>query len=239
MNYINGIYAQRRVVITPDYALDFDNISYDEYVDMGTSYLTNTRTISLRVKLDTTTFNGQSRNFICGQYGGSGQRTTYLEFNTSGLISVYIPTATTGNNNATIISNAGVFFNADQWYYISVVMTGTRAEMYIDNTLQSNTFNVTNAFTRSGGPFTLGALSSSYISLGGTATIQDVSVWNDARTQSELLADETRIFTGSEAGLKGHWSMDEGSGTTITDTSGTQINTITSNNSVAAMWETL
>ena len=239
MNYINGIYAQRRVVITPDYALDFDNISYDEYVPIGTSYLTNTRTISLRVKLDTTTFNGQSRNFIYGQYGGSGQRTTYMEFNTSGLLSVYIPTATTGNNNATIISNAGVFFNANQWYYISVVMTGTRAEMYIDNTLQSNTFNVTNSFTRSGGPFTLGALSSSILSLAGTATIQDVSIWNDARTQSELLADETRIFTGSEAGLKGHFSMDEGSGTTITDASGTQVKTISSTNSVAAMWETL
>ena len=239
MNYINGIYAQRRVVITPDYALAFDNTSYTESVPIGLNYLTNTRTISLRVKLDTTTFNRQPRNFIYGQYANSGQRTTYMEFSAAGLISVYIPTATTGNNNATILSNAGVYFNANQWYYISVVMSGTRAELYIDNTLQSNTFNVTNAFTRSGGTFTLGSLGSYAPTLAFTGTMQDVSVWNDARTQSELLADETRIFTGSEAGLKGHFSMDEGSGTTITDASGTQVKTISSTNSVAAMWETL
>ncbi len=219
----------------PDYALAFDNISYDEYVAMGTSYLTNTRTVSLRVKLDTTTFNGQARNFLFSQYGASGQRTTYLEFRDTGVLRAFIPTASTGNSGTLIESNAGQYFNANQWYYISLVMTGTRAEIYVDNVLQSNTATTSVPFSRTGATFILGAFSSGS-SLAFTGTMQDVSVWNDARTQSELLADETRVFTGSEAGLKGHWSMDEGSGTTITDASGTQVKTISSTNSVAAMW---
>ena len=120
-----------------------------------------------------------------------------------------------------------------------IILTGTRAEIYVDNVLQSNTATTSVPFSRSGGTFTLGVIGAIIPSLAFTGTMQDVSVWNDARTQTELLADETRVFTGSEAGLKGHWSMDEGSGTTITDASGTQVKTISSTNSVAAMWETL
>ena len=220
----------------PDYALAFDNTSYTENIPIGLNYLTNTRTISLRVKLDTTTFNGQSRNFLYGQYGGSGQRTTYLEFRDTGVLRAYVPTTSTGNTSVLIESDAGVYFNADQWYYISLVMTGTRAEIYVDNVLQSNTATTSVPFSRSGGTFTLGVIGAIIPSLAFTGTMQDVSVWNDARTQTELLADETRVFTGSEAGLKGHWSMDEGSGTTITDASGTQVKTISSTNVVSDMW---
>jgi hypothetical protein len=235
MIYRMGTYAQRNSV-SSDYALDFDNTSYTESVPIGLNYLTNTRTISLRVKLDTTTFNGQARNFMFAQYAGSGQRTTYCEFRDTGVIRIGIPTTTTGNTTVILESNAGVYFNANQWYYISITLTGTRAELYVDNVMQTQTVTTSLPFTRTGATFTVGNFGTYLPAFGFTGTIQDVSVWNDARTQSELLADETRVFTGSEAGLKGHWSMDEGSGTTITDASGTQVKTISSTNSVAAMW---
>ena len=237
MIYRMGTYAQRNSV-SSDYALYFDNTSYTESVPIGLNYLTNTRTISLRVKLDTTTFNGQARNFMFGQYASSGQRTTYCEFRDTGVIRAYIPTATSGNNYALIESDAGVYFNATQWYYISLVMNGTRAELYVDNVMQTQTVTTSVPFSRTGATFTVGNFGPANTSLGFTGTIRDVSVWNDARTQSELLVDETRVFTGSEVGLKGHWNFDEGSGTTVTDASGTQVKTISSTNSVAAMWVT-
>ena len=229
MNELNLIEESSSIPIYQD-ALHFDNDTYVDKVEIGLNYLTNTRTVSLWVKLDATTFNGQPRNFMFAQYAGSGQRTTYFEFSYTGVITVYIPTSSSGNNNASLQSNAGQYFNANQWYYISVTLTGTRAELYIDNVMQTQTVTTSLPFTRSGGTFTVGNFGTYLPSFGFKGTIRDVSVWNTTRTQSELLADETRVFTGSESGLKGHWKFYEGSGTSVTDASGTQVKTITTTN---------
>tara|TARA_R110000764_G_scaffold4017_6_gene16613 strand:- start:5754 stop:7871 length:2118 start_codon:yes stop_codon:yes gene_type:complete len=96
--------------------------------------------------------------------------------------------------------------------------------------MQTQTVTTSLPFTRSGGTFTVGNFGTYLPTLGFKGTIRDVSVWNTTRTQSELLADETRVFTGSESGLKGHWKFYEGSGTSVTDASGTQVKTITTTN---------
>ena len=60
-------------------ALHFDS-TYSEKVNLPTSFITSTRTVSFWVNPDVTTFNGQARQFLATQYGGSGQRTFYVEF---------------------------------------------------------------------------------------------------------------------------------------------------------------
>ncbi len=229
MNELNLIEESSSVPIYQD-ALHFDNDTYVDKVEIGSDYLTNTRTVSLWVKLDAATYNGQPRNFMFAQYAGSGQRTTYFEFRDTGVIRGYIPTSSSGNSSVLIESNAGQYFNANQWYYISITLTGTRAELYVDNVMQTQTVTTSLPFTRSGAVFTVGNFGTTLPSFGFKGTIRDLSVWNTARTQAELLADETRVFTGSESGLKGHWKFYEGSGTTVTDASGTQVKTITTTN---------
>ncbi len=48
-------------------------------------------------------------------------------------------------------------------------------------------------------------------------TLHDVRVWNRARTTQEILADMSRMLSGSEPGLVANWRLVEGSGATAAD----------------------
>lgn len=197
-------------------ALHFDSI-YAENINLGSSFVSGTRTISLWVKPDVTTFNGQNRQLIFSQYLGSGQRTTYAEFRETGVIRMYLPTSTTGNDYFLIESNPGVYFNGGQWYYISISLDATTGgTMYVDGVAQTNTApTATLGFTRSGGVFYLA--NGTVLPAAFNGTIKELAVWYTARTQSEIVSDMTRVWTGSESGLKAYFPTTEGSGSIIQD----------------------
>ncbi len=47
--------------------------------------------------------------------------------------------------------------------------------------------------------------------------IDDVRIWNTARTQAQIQADMNTQLTGNEAGLVGYWNFNEGTGTIAND----------------------
>lgn len=50
-------------------------------------------------------------------------------------------------------------------------------------------------------------------------TIDDVRIWNVARTRAEILVHQDREMTGFEPGLVGYYKLNEGSGTAVADSS--------------------
>ncbi|NCS11951.1 MAG: hypothetical protein GPJ08_12735 [Microcystis aeruginosa G13-09] len=50
--------------------------------------------------------------------------------------------------------------------------------------------------------------------------MDEVRIWNKARTQAEIQADMNHQLTGTESGLIGYWQFSEGTGNTVTDLSG-------------------
>ncbi len=47
--------------------------------------------------------------------------------------------------------------------------------------------------------------------------MDEVRIWNVARTQAEIQADMNRELSGTESGLVGYWKFNEGSGNTVYD----------------------
>ena len=57
--------------------------------------------------------------------------------------------------------------------------------------------------------------------------IDEVRIWNTARTQAEILANLDANLTGSESGLAGYWNFNEGTGATANDpTAGSNTGTL-------------
>src|SRR5262249_19052432 len=50
--------------------------------------------------------------------------------------------------------------------------------------------------------------------------LDEVRIWNTARSAAEIQSNMCRSLTGTEPGLMGYWRFDEGSGTTVMDASG-------------------
>lgn len=53
-----------------------------------------------------------------------------------------------------------------------------------------------------------------------SGTLDEIRIWNVARTQQQIADNRTVSLTGAEAGLVLYWRLDEGSGTIATDASG-------------------
>jgi hypothetical protein len=51
-------------------------------------------------------------------------------------------------------------------------------------------------------------------------TIDEVRVWNTARSQEDIEATRSILLAGNEAGLVANWRLDEGTGQTLADTTG-------------------
>ncbi len=107
------------------------------------------------------------------------------------------------------------------WYHAAVTFDGTKWQLFLNGELERE---LAVAFTPESTSIQHFGIGTAYNSTGVAAgffngAIDDVRVWNSARTQAEIKAN-LGIEIPSATGLVGSWNMNEGSGTTTADTSG-------------------
>ena len=49
--------------------------------------------------------------------------------------------------------------------------------------------------------------------------LDEIRIWNYARSQTELSLNMSRMLNGNESGLVGYWRCDDGTGQFVTDSS--------------------
>lgn len=117
----------------------------------------------------------------------------------------------------------GPIMNVNQWHHVAAVVSNGTILLYVDGQQAA-----THSFTGSPSHSTDMA-----INIGGSpgfggrnfqGVIDEIRIWDIARTPLEIQNNSTVSLTGSEAGLVTYYPMNEGSGTVAGDSSMTQNN---------------
>lgn len=147
------------------------------------------------------------------------QRSYRVEMNQTTLT---LMTSSAGSAEITLsYSPGGNIFALGQWYHIAATKSGTAAKLYINGReVASGTLSSATIFNGTGA-FTIGAIANPANYFDGL--LKDVRVFNDARTQAEIVAD-AHTENVSDANLVGEWNLNNaytdssGNGNTLTPT---------------------
>lgn len=105
--------------------------------------------------------------------------------------------------------------NTKQWHHVAGVIDNGSLYLYVDGQQVANGTYAGNATTCEL-PFTIGE-SSGFPGRVFNGIIDEVRVWNIARSAAQIADNNTVDLTGSEAGLIAYFPMNDGSGTTVTN----------------------
>jgi len=124
-------------------------------------------------------------------------------------------------------STTTVGLTANTWQHVALTFdnAGKLAKFYVDGEFVE-AIQFTNALTASNNVLDIGALLSTSDDWNGQ--LADVRLWNVARTGAEIAENFNRPVSGNEGGaLVAHYTFDEASGATATDSAGSNNGTIT------------
>ncbi|MBY0460751.1 MAG: pre-peptidase C-terminal domain-containing protein, partial [Gemmataceae bacterium] len=106
------------------------------------------------------------------------------------------------------------------WYHVAFAyesVTGTQRLFVNGAPVATNTAAV-NLLGYDANQFLIGAdINNQSVSAGFSGQIDEVRVWNAARTPTDVQANANVALAGTETGLAGYWRLNEGSGTTTAD----------------------
>ncbi|MCD6117081.1 LamG domain-containing protein, partial [bacterium] len=136
-----------------------------------------------------------------------------LQFTASGAIKtgLYIGGWNEGTSNSTA--------KVSQWTHVALTYNGDKIHFYINGTAAGITDAANGTITAyDSSPLSIGAnydASANYFN----GKIDEVRIWNIARTQTEIQDNMNKELTGNESGLVAYYKMSNGSGITLTDNS--------------------
>ena len=210
LTFIGFIYAQGG-----GYALDFDGSN--DYVSVNdNSSLTSTTAITISAWFKRSSGSAWMSLIGKGTSDSNEEYVLLLRVN-----QVYFDVGNAGGpylqQNATVSS--------ETWHHIAAVHTrssGTsNLKVYLNGQdIGGTVVNASNNPNDNSIPLTIGSRFSTSNAL-FQGQIDDLQIWNDARTQAEIKENMHKELVGNESNLVAYYKMSGGSGTSLTDNSST------------------
>ena len=116
-----------------------------------------------------------------------------------------IPRVLMGNGITSDVVNATLAPPLNQWAHIAVVKNGTTITHYL-NGVPNGTGTITTAIADNNMPLHIGSRTNLDILLKGG--MEELRIWDDARTSTEIMDHMNLDLTGTESGLVGYFPFD-------------------------------
>jgi len=124
-------------------------------------------------------------------------------------------------NEAWVAVNTPPILGLNTWYHLASVYNGASMKLYVNGILQS-TVDVSGTPTTAEGVIMNFGDNPTWQGRFFNGVMDEIRIWNVARTEQEIQDNMTVELTGNEEGLVGYWPMNEGAGSTIGDQSGNE-----------------
>lgn len=119
--------------------------------------------------------------------------------------------------NGTQVTESIADLVVGQWQHVAVTLSGGTLRLFINGT-EDNMITGSQAPLPTTTPISVGRQSGGGLAYNGL--IDELRIWNVARTEAELQAAMSIRLSGTETGLIGYWQFDEGTGDTAADATG-------------------
>ncbi|MCB1631072.1 MAG: LEPR-XLL domain-containing protein, partial [Pseudomonadales bacterium] len=196
-----------------DGALQLDQYRWAEVAHDDALAMTGTLTFETWFRVDAYTGTWQALAYKGN--GNGNQRSFTLWLNSSGYLHL-----SSGNNQNQSINTANGSVKLGQWHHVAAVMdrdTGVMT-LYLDGVAAASGALSTTPSTANTNPLYLGGVREGWGSFVGA--IDEVRVWNLARSAGQIAADYAAALQGDETGLVLYLPANEASGHTLGDASG-------------------
>lgn len=110
--------------------------------------------------------------------------------------------------------NSKQLFNANQWYHLAFVCTGTKLYLYVNGALD-NSMDLPGKATNLSNRFNFG--NTDYLK--ANVKVSELRFWTVARTQAQI-ANNMYACDAKSTGLEAYWKLNEGQGDTFNDATG-------------------
>jgi fibronectin type 3 domain-containing protein len=123
------------------------------------------------------------------------------------------------------ITGTAVIAADSTWHHAAATYDGTTWNIYLDGVLDGSLIvsrpanALTNSLTAVGSALTTGGVAAGFFA----GVVDEIRIWNTARSQAQIQATKNTEL-GPTAGLIGAWHLNEGSGGSAADASGSGIN---------------
>ncbi len=190
-------------------ALDFDGT--DDYINSGKDTSLNIRNaITLEAWINIDTQLPQSDYFDIIGKGDYGMYVLGINGGTDMILAGYFYI---DGGEVDMWSKSTIDISINTWTHLVVTFDGTDMKGYVNGILDFTHNNPGTIDNSSAVDLTFGVWTppADYFS----GTIDEVSIWNVAHTQTQIRDNMCQRLTGSETGLVGYWRFDKGSYTTV------------------------
>lgn len=192
----------------PKNSLDFDGV--DDYVLIPSDASLNNNTFSVEFWVQ---FDDMPNNWDGiidkGRYNGSSLAANDWYFLTYNSLEEIVLIGAPG------LGEIALWLNDNNWHHIAASYDGSTMTAYLDG-VESGT--VTGAYTSTTNGISIGRCLTGIHPFNGH--LDEVRIWSDARTATEIAENMCKSLTGNESGLVAYYNFDNTSGTILQDFSG-------------------